>query len=663
MRVRVPAAALCVIAVVLKLSTIASCDAQSIPKAALSATASVSLAPAVYHFAIAERMIYRLYYTSASQSDFSQVLGNQKQQQNPLGLAQSFKTTVQGQLTISVLDIHGDNVLIAFSLRNLMIRLIANGQAAATEADTIEKDLSREIFANVSLQGKVRSIRFDPVTNKLSQNFARTLIAVTQFVFPSALSPDRSQWETQEDDPNGQYIARYQQAEPRSNRHKATNPGLRTFRKIKTRYLQAVQKPGSDEFNVPTAITPKGELTANFDLRAGRLLALSGTESQTIEMAGKTVARAQNAVRLNYVGREILDPDNLAAMREASSQRTKLVAAVPLSVTVSKEESEANIERTELRTATLETLLADLANLESSSGERNEAPLYLKFKALTYLNPESSAALGKILATADAKSLTMRVLTGALGAVGHQQAQAALVSAIRARSTDWPALSVLIPALNEASSPTQLAEDTVRDLAFQSPNAEIASTAQLTLGTMARNLAETSPERATKIVELFIKQIESSPSFEVTRQMLLALGNSGSTNAYSTISRFMTDSSPALRAAAAGALRWVASDQIDALLTRSLTSDPEASVRLESAVALGFREMTEGTFGAQKQAFLTDKNDKVRLALLSNLWKVHQAFPEVRKLVKEAATKDASQNVRKAAGDIMAIYPKGYFNK
>ena len=545
MNVRVPAAALCVIAVVLKLSTIASCDTQSIPKAALSATASVSLVPAVYHFAIAERMIYRIYYTSASESDFSQVLGNQKQQ-NPLGLAQSFKTTVQGQLTISILDIQGDNVLIAFSLRNLMIRLIANGQAAATDADTIEKDLSREIFANVSLQGKVRSIRFDPVTNKLSQNFARALIAVTQFVFPSALSPSRSQWETQEDDPNGQYIARYQQAEPRSNRHKATNPSLRTFRKIKTRYLQAVQKPGPDEFNVPTAITPKGELTANFDLRAGRMLALSGTESQTIEIAGKTVARAQNTVRLNYAGREILNPAKLAAMREASSQRAKLVAAVQLSVTASKEESEASIERTELGTATLESLLADLANLESSSGEKNEAPLYLKFKALIYLNPESSAALGKILATARAKSLTMRVLTGALGAVGHQQAQSALVSAIRARSTDWSALSMLIPALNEASSPTQLAEDTVRDLAFQSPNAEIASTAQLTLGTMARNLAETSPERATKIVDLFIKQIESSPSVEVTRQMLLALGNAGSTNAYPTITRFMADSSPAL---------------------------------------------------------------------------------------------------------------------
>jgi hypothetical protein len=663
--VRVPSAALCVLAVVLQLSRIASGEARSIPKAALSSAALVSPAPAVYHFTVAERIFYRLYYTSASESNFGPLLGagDQKAQPSPLGVAQSFRTTVQAEFTVSVLDLFSDNVLVAYSLRNSAVRLIANGQAADAEAETIKKDLGRDVFALVSRQGKVLSVRCDPAANTISQNFARALIAVTQFVFPSTPSSNRSQWETQEDDPNGQYIARYQQAEPGSNRHKAPQPSLRTFRKIKTRYLQAVQKPGPDEFNLATVITPKGELTANFDLRAGRILALSGAESETIEMGGKTVARARNAVRLNYVGREILDPAKLAAMREASSQRSKLVAAVPLSVMTSKEDSELSIERTELGSATLESLLADLANLESSSGERDETPLYLKFKALIYLHPESSAPLGEILETAPAKGLTMRVLAGALGAVGHQEAQAALVSAISARSKDWPALSMLIPALDEANLPSQLAEDTVRDLALRSRNADVAFTAQLTLGTMARNLAETSPERATKIVELFIKQVESSPSVDATRQALLALGNAGSANAYSTITRFLTDSSPALRAAAALALRWVPSERVDAELTRALTSDPEATVRLEAAVALGFRQMTDGTFEAQKRAFLTDKNDKVRLALLSNLWKVHQAFPAVSKLVRDAAAKDASQDVRKAARDIMAIYPEGYFNK
>ena len=70
--------------------------------------------------------------------------------------------------------------------------------------------------------------------------------------------------------------------------------------------------------------------------------------------------------------------------------------------------------------------------------------------------------------------------------------------------------------------------------------------------------------------------------------------------------------------------------------------------------------MTDSTFEAQKQAFLTDKNDKVRLALLSNLWKVHQAFPAAGKLVRDAVTKDASQDVRKAAADIISMNPQRF---
>jgi len=257
----------------------------------------------------------------------------------------------------------------------------------------------------------------------------------------------------------------------------------------------------------------------------------------------------------------------------------------------------------------------------------------------------------------------MRILTGALGAVGHTEAQTALVTAVRARPQDWSALSMLIPALGGVNSPTQMAEDTLRDLAFNSPNPDIASTAQLILGSIARNLAETSPQRAEKIVDLFIKQIESSSSADGIRQILLVLGNAGSTRAFSTIARFMTHSSPALRATAASALRWIAVDQVDPLLVKTLTSDSEAEVRLEAAVALGLREMSEATFNPQKQAFLTDKDDKVRLAVLRNLWKAHQAFPEVRRLVKEAAKTDPSKEVRKAAAEIVAMYPEAYFDK
>lgn len=626
-------------------------------------------AGSLYRFVPGKRLVYKLDYTSASASDFRALFQDQKSagekvQPAPLSLAQSFRTTVHGELTSTVLDKKEDVALIAYSVRKADVRLIANGQDAVTEAEKIKTDLSLDVIATVNLQGNVLQVRFDAGVGELSRSFVRAILAVTQFAVPDGRAPDLRQWETQEDDPNGHYSARYQ-AEPGSCRgakeDSQTDP--RKFLKTKTRYLQPRRTATKDELTAATAIVPTGSLAACFDIGEGYLVSLSGTESQVIVIEGKTVASAENSLQMDYVRKETLSQAELVAMREARVARETTGAAVPLFMIQSEEASEESIERTELGSATLESLLADLARLETASGEVDDTPLYLKFKALVYLHPESSTRLGRMLAKAGARSATMRILTGALGAAGHAEAQMALVTAVRARPQDWPALFMLIPALGGVGSPTQVAEDALRDLAFNSLNADIASTAQLTLGSIARNLAETSPRRAEKIVDSFIKQIESSSSADATSQILLVLGNAGSTRAFSTVARFLTHSSAALRAAAASALRWIPFDQVDPLLIKTLTSDSEAEVRLEAAVALGFREMSEANFKPQKQAFLTDKDEKVRLAVLRNLWKAHQAYPEVQGLVKEAARTDASKEVRKAATEIVAMYPEGYFDK
>ena len=612
-----------------------------------------------YHFIAGERLIYGVSYRGSARTDFRVLLAGENQaagssQPGPLGLAQSLKTTLQGQLLLTVVNVKGDHVVLAYRMRGARVQVIANGQEDGTDADTIKTDLSRDMFAALDLRGRVLSVRFDSATSKLSQGFARGLIAATQFVCPDKESEKLDQWETQEEDPNGRYAARYQRMNPRSGNVGSHARDSITFQKQITRYLPATANQSPTEFDVDARITPVGSLTVTFDRTNGRVTELGGTESQTIELAGKTVAHTQSTIVLNYVGDAALGSLRLAALRAANSHLESTVAALPLSASISKEESEASIERTELAADTLEKLLADLATLESGSGDQNETPIYLKFKALIYLHAESCASLGQMLATADAKSITMRVLVGALGAVGNQEAQAALVNAIKARSTDWPALSMLIPALNEAGAPTPLAEETINELARQSPNPDIASTAQLTMGAMAHNLNQTSPDRGRKIVDSLIKQIDSSSSADTTRLLLLALGNAGSARAYSTIARFTTDPSPSLRAAAASALRWVDSDQTDPQLIKVLISDAEPSVRLEAAIAFGFRKIDAKSFEAQKRALTIENDEKVRLALLRNLWKGRAAFPEARKLIEQAASSDTSEDIRKTAAGLLA---------
>src|SRR5262249_1265734 len=158
-----------------------------------------------------------------------------------------------------------------------------------------------------------------------------------------------------------------------------------------------------------------------------------------------------------------------------------------------------------------------------------------------------------------------------LSAVGNRHAQEALVKVIRARPDDWPTLAQLIPSLGMVSSPTDQAEDTLRDLA-KSAVAEIASTAQLSLGIIARNLSEEAPDRAIGIVDWAVKELETAPSVETKRQFLLVLGNAGSVRSLPAIARFTSDSEPALRAAAAAALRWIESTEAETLLLKAIAS-------------------------------------------------------------------------------------------
>ncbi|MBW2340163.1 MAG: HEAT repeat domain-containing protein [Deltaproteobacteria bacterium] len=631
-------------------------------------TAQTAAPGLAYQHIPGERLVYRLDYLSSSVSDL-QVLFEGMDSPGTSGevvqsgLSQSFNTTAQGDLAITVLDRKADRILTTYRLLRPQVTLVANGQEALSQAETIRAALSQVIFAETSSRGRVLSVRFDPAIDNFSQNFARSLLAPIQFVLPDARATGSRQWEVQEDDPNGQYVARYEaEHSAREQGSGESQTGLKTFRKTKIRYLTPHQKTRPGKLQVFTTIKPEGSLVARFDVGGGHLYSFRGTEGQIIIMAGKTVARAQITLQLEFLRKETLTAEELTAIRDASVARNMVARAVPLSATISKQEREAIIQRSELGQETLESLVAQLAKAESE-GKRRDTPLYLKFKALVYLHPETSSSLGKLLYTVHPQSLTMRILTGALSAAGHPQAQEALVNVIRARPNDSTALLTLVKGLGSVESPTMLSEKTLRDLAANAPDWDVATSAQLALGTMARNLADTSPERAAKIVEWAINKINSSTSEDETRLFLLVLGNAGSIHALPTITRFVVAPSPAVRSTAVLALRWIESSKADLLLAKSLSSDPDPAVRLEATFALSFREPTPTTFQAQKTAFLGDEAVMVRLAALENLWNVHKSFPEVRQLVKQSATNDPSKEVRKAAAEIMAMYPKDYFDE
>ncbi len=460
-----------------------------------------------YRFVVGQRLVYKLDYRNLANSDLRVLFGdlkdgnNSQNNSNPsvnATFVNDFNNQVQGNLVITVLEQKGDRIFVSYNFSNPVVKITANGQQVTEQAQLIQTDLSREIFATLDAQGKVLTVRFDPNTSDIAQNFARTLLASIQFVTAktqiSSGELSSNEWTTQEEDPNGEYIARYQTQ-------------LGKYQKSKVRYLQPESPKKPDNARIIPIITPKGELIAKFDSSAGHLLTLTGKESQSFDISGKNVGSTETTLSLNYLNQSKLNSTEITALRNASAAREKLAPAIPLSYTPSSGEVEAKIQRRELGDATLETLLAELEKAEKSPNNQNNTPLYLKFKALIYLHPEVCASLSERLTKSNANSLTMQMLTGALSAVGHEQAQAALVNVIKARSQDWQTLASLIPSLASVTSPTPQAENIISNLAFKSKDNRIASTAQLALGAMARNLTQNknTSERANKIIDLFVE--------------------------------------------------------------------------------------------------------------------------------------------------------------
>ncbi len=614
-----------------------------------------------YQFEAGKRTSYELEYTSTSASDLSALFDQSKTHSgSPSPLKQAFNTRVRGELTLTVLAKGPEGVSVVFRFHDPKVTLIANGQDASADAAIIRGDLQKNVFALLNPQGRILSVLIDPTVKRISTGYIRSLLAITQFVFPEGGQPESGKWNVQEDDPNGVYSAEYQQEIAAKTRTVA--PSSTAFIKNKVRYLQPPKKPLSRSNEIASLVVPKGKLHALFDFANGRLVSISGTESQDFLVNKKKVGHARNTIRFSFRSSEELNAEEMSSLSSARAALTEAATPAPLSAKPSPEETRTATSMNDLGDSTLETLLADLTNAESTAGPQFDfTPLFLKFRALGYLHPEACKSMGDVLGDAKADSLTMKVLSLALNAIGSADAQAALASAIKKHATDRDALYKLLFQISTVERPTPLAEDTLRDLSYGSADPQIKAMGQLSLGSMARRLALTAPERAAAIVDRFTSELASASSNDAKRQLLLALGNAGAPASVPAIARFKDDEDPDLRGVVVRALRFIESAEAEGVILRALASDAEASVRLQAADTLANRQMTPEAFKAQINAFEKDKDDNVRLSVLNNLWKVHDDFPEVNKLVKLAATKDKSKSIRNAAADIMAKYPEGYF--
>lgn len=594
-----------------------------------------------HRFVVGQRLVYKLEYLSASAADFGVLTQGAARDADP-DRDQEILTNVNAELHGTVLEVSANGAVIACIMRNPKVQVVFNGELVDDQADMIQTDLGRMLIADVDRNGRMVAVHLDPNVRALSHTFVRALLAATQVVLPDDPAP--SAWETREADTNGEYVAQYQrEAADAEQAHVAV------FTRERLRYLPRPRQHSIRKLDIETTARPSGNLTIRFDLAAGRIDSIEGTEATTIFVDEKVVARAETTVRLQLASSETLSRSALDKLIRACAA-LKTEPAIALSAPTPTTGRDTAIHRNELGDATLESLLAELARIEANADENVvQTPVYLKLKALIYLQPETCPRLAKELIAAKADSRTMQILTGALASIGNAQAQSALATAIRARPHDEPALAMLVAALAMVDTPTEASEQALRDLAATSPLPNVRASAELGLGTMAHQLADIQPHRTARIVRAVAAQLDKATSVDARRQYLLVLGNAGANESLDVIARYLGDAEPEVRAAAAAALRWIDATEADRLLCNALAGDADATVRIEAATALGFRAATPASFAVQKNAFLKDTATGVRLAVMPALARAGE-----RDLLTRALT-DSAQEVREQAANLLAI--------
>jgi HEAT repeats len=627
-----------------------------------ASTSPVSTRLPVYRFISGRNMAYHLEYQSISKADLHALFEGQNTGQAPSsGLTYALTATLKGEMEITTTHAGGDRVENFYVVRDPVARLIVNGNDQTAQANEVSATLAQGFLVELNQEGKVTALYLPPQAGKFSQDFVRTLLATLQFVLPADSPEAPGSWTTTEADRNGPYVARY-----RITKSASPVPDQLVIHKNKLRYLPASAAmtgenlPGKSDAR--KKVTPKMDFEAHFDSTTGQLTSLNGREVLDTAVEDKDVAHSETTLRLTLVAPPKLsatDRDGLirtaAALKENSSRLT--VFAVR-----SRTEVESNIQRTELGSATLADLMVQLNSLPTSAAvDRNkqqelETPVYLKFKALIYVHPESCIELGRVLAQANISSPAFRIVSAALGAVGHRQAQAAMVHAISARPQDPSALVGLIATLGGMPHPSVESEKVLRESSLNATDANVGSAAILALGSMARSLAATESARSGEIVDFLLRAENVAPA-EKKEVLLQAIGNSASTRALPVLTKLVNDESPAIRASALDALRNIPQTEVDLLLRQALAKDTQAQVRLEAAFALGFRKTSVESFNTQKKVLAAEKDDKVRGALLDNLAKMHKQFPEVRSILTQAAKDDPSEYVRREAAGLLGTFP------
>lgn len=291
--------------------------------------------------------------------------------------------------------------------------------------------------------------------------------------------------------------------------------------------------------------------------------------------------------------------------------------------------------------------LGDLDAKDKETRERAERA----FVALAALLRQDPKTLALVAAKLTKDGPVTEPLLAALRDASTPESQA-LLAKMAAPTSPLSADNRLEAARSLSRVPTPTA-DTVDALKSLRSDPTVGTQATYGLGSALHRLENQDPELADATRQTLATQLDQAQTPAQQAAVLTALGNAGSSALLQSVRKYVTDPSPAVRAAAAQALRRIPGPDADDMLA-SLTRDPVADVRWAAVDAIRERSPSPVLDRALSERALGEDQFAIRSRSINALsaWLPEDAA--IADTLRVVAERDPSQDLRNVARNALA---------
>lgn len=292
-----------------------------------------------------------------------------------------------------------------------------------------------------------------------------------------------------------------------------------------------------------------------------------------------------------------------------------------------------------------------VASRKQTLTAEEERALGRAYVALTTWMRTSPAALELAREHLEAHGPLTLDLIGALRDAGTPAAQATLRALLDKRGYTPEQRLEVARALGRVEAPDA---ESVAALASLVTDPVLGRQARYGLGSAAYRLRDKNPALAAQARDTLVARLDGATSDDERVMLLVALGNAGDPVTLTKVLPALTSGSPAVRTAAAQALRRMPADgPIDAALARAST-DPESKVRSSAMNAISERAPSDALVAAVIAASVSDGTFEVRLEAVRCAKSWLAARPELRPTLERIATGDPNADLRRIALEALA---------